>query len=283
MRLSYYVKHMLKSLKHYGLENPLREIRYVLKEKLNLSYEEQIFNKDLVISVHEILELEKIFEERKKKKPLSKILNKSYFRDIILSVNEHTFSPRIDTEVLIDILIEQKINCKNILELGTGTGALSISLLKHYKSAKSIVTDISKEAIYIAKKNAIFNNTVHQMQFICCDWLSCFENLNFDIIISNPPYIKTSEIKNLNKNVKDHDPLISLDGGVDGLDCYRVIANQSTHLINEKGYILVEIGHDQAKGVEKIFGNNDFLLTNKVKDYNKLDRVLIFVKKKIKK
>ena len=90
--------------------------------------------------------------KKEKKKPLSRIFQKAYFRDIKLFINEHTFSPRIDSEVLIDILIQQKICINNILELGTGTGALSISLLKHFKSAKSVVTDISKEAIYIAKK-----------------------------------------------------------------------------------------------------------------------------------
>ncbi len=275
MRLSYYVKHKLKSLKHYGLENPLREIRYILKEKLNLSYEEQIFNKDLVISVHEILELEKIFEERKKKKPLSKILNKSYFRDIILSVNEHTFSPRIDTEVLIDILIEQKINCKNILELGTGTGALSISLLKHYKTAKSIVTDISKEAIYIAKKNAIFNNTVHQMQFICCDWLSCFENLNFDIIISNPPYVKRSEIKFLDDEVKNYDPLISLDGGNDGLVSYRKILDSIKKIGKKNLIVLFEIGFDQAKQVTNIMKEHNFKKIQIFNDYCNLPRCIL--------
>ena len=132
-----------------------------------------------------------------------------------------------------------------------------------------------------AKSNLI-KNGIKSFNLIVSDWgLSL--NRAFDIIISNPPYVKTNEIKNLDANVKDHDPLISLDGGVDGLDCYRIIANQSRHLIKDKGYVLVEIGHDQGKSVEKIFGNNDFLLTNKVKDYNKLDRVLIFVKKKIKK
>ncbi len=275
MKVSCYIEQKLKSLKHYGLEDPLREIRYILREKLNLSYEEQIFKKDLVINDHQILELEKIFEERKKKKPLSKIFNKAYFRDIILSVDEHTFSPRIDTEVLIDVLIEQKTNYKNILELGTGTGALSISLLKHYKSTKSIVTDISKEAIYIAKKNAIFNNTIHQMQFICCDWLSCFKNLNFDIIISNPPYIKRSEINFLDDEVKKYDPLISLDGGEDGLVSYKKILDSIKKIGKKNLLVLFEIGFDQATEVTNIMKEHGFRKIKIFNDYCNLPRCIL--------
>ena len=155
---------------------------------------------------------------------------------------------------------------------------LLLQYLSNSIGTKAVGVDISEQAIMTAKSNLI-KNGIKNFDLVVSDWgLSI--NRNFDIIVSNPPYIKTNEIKNLAKNVKDHDPLISLDGGNDGLDCYRVIANQSTHLINDKGYILVEIGHDQAKGVEKIFGNNDFLLINKVKDYSKLDRVLIFKLKK---
>ena len=129
MKLSDYISYKLKNLKSIGLENPLQEIRYILQEKLNFSLEDQIFKNELFINKNQIIELEKIFEDRKQRKPISKIFNKSYFRDIILTVNEHTFSPRIDTEVLIDVLIEQKTDITNILELGTGTGAISISLL----------------------------------------------------------------------------------------------------------------------------------------------------------
>ena len=181
MKISQYIEYKLKKFTNYGAENTLQEIRYILQEHLGISLEDQVFKKNLVIKKKQILQLEKIFDERKNKKPLSRIFQKTYFRDIKLIINEHTFSPRIDSEVLIDVLVQQKITIRNILELGTGTGALSISLLKHFKSAKSVVTDISKEAIYIAKKNAILNNTDNRMQYICCDWLSCFKNLNLQI------------------------------------------------------------------------------------------------------
>ena len=152
MRLNQYIKNKLEDFKKNKIELSIYEIRYILTEKLKLSLEDQIFKENIIIKKNQVLELEKIFEDRLRGKPLSKIFNKSYFRDIKLFVNEHTFSPRIDSEILIDVLIKQKISIKKILELGTGSGALSISLLKEFKSAKSLVTDISKEAIYIAKK-----------------------------------------------------------------------------------------------------------------------------------
>ena len=272
MKINEYIQHKLKTL---DLENPLQEIRYILQEKLNISFEEQIFNKDLEIKNSQILALEKIFEQRKKRRPLSKIFNKAYFRDISLLVNKHTFSPRIDSEVLIDVLIEKKININNILELGTGTGALSISLLKYFEKANSLVTDISKEAIYIAKKNAILNNTYTRMQFICCDWLSCFKNLNFDILISNPPYIKRDEIKLLDDEVKKYDPTISLDGGNDGLDAYRKILKSIAKIGNKELLVLFEIGFDQAEKVTEMMKKNGFKKIQTFKDYCNLSRCIL--------
>ena len=275
MKLNEVIEYNLKKFKELGLDNPLQEIRYIILEKIGISLEDQIFKKELVINKSQILELEKIFEERKKRKPLSKIFKKAYFRDVILSVNEHTFSPRIDTEVLIDVLIQQKINFKNILELGTGTGAISISLLNHYKKANSVVTDISKEAIYIAKKNAIFNNTNNRMRYICCDWLSCFKNLNFDILISNPPYIIRSEIKNLEVEVNKYDPLISLDGGYDGLAAYRKILG-SIKLIGKKNLlVLFEIGFNQAAQVADIMNEYGLEKIQVFNDYCNLPRCIL--------
>ena len=238
---------------------------------------------EISLSLKENQCLSKVISERLSGKPLSRIFGSKEFFSMKFDINEFVLDPRPESEILVEKALHliQENNLKSILELGVGSGCIIAAILSNSIGTKAVGVDISEQAIMTAKSNLI-KNGIKNFDLVVSDWgLSL--NRTFDIIISNPPYIKTNEIKNLNKNVKDHDPLISLDGGVDGLDCYRVIANQSTHLINEKGYILVEIGHDQAKGVEKIFGNNDFLLTNKVKDYSNLDRVLIFVKKKIKK
>ena len=283
MLLSEIHKSTKEKFDEFEIQTSEIDSRTIIKKILNLNDKDFIMDTKISLSNKESEYLSKVVLQRLSGKPLSRIFGSKEFFSMKFDINEFVLDPRPESEILVEKALDliQENNLKSILELGVGSGCIIAAILSNSIGTKAVGVDISEQAVITAKSNLI-KNGIKNFDLIVSDWgLSL--NRTFDIIISNPPYIKTNEIKNLNKNVKDHDPLISLDGGVDGLDCYRVIANQSTHLINEKGYILVEIGHDQSKGVEKIFGNNDFLLTNKVKDYSNLDRVLIFVKKKIKK
>ncbi|MEC6997217.1 MAG: peptide chain release factor N(5)-glutamine methyltransferase, partial [Pseudomonadota bacterium] len=261
--------------KKKNISNPSFEVRYIIREKFGISLEEQVFNENFLLNNKQIIELEKIFEERLLGKPIERIFNKIIFRDVELEINNHIFSPRIDSEVLIDILIKEKIPIKDVLELGTGSGALSISLLKYYTSAKCLVTDINKEAVYIAKKNAILNNTIDRMQFICCDWLNCFSNLNFDVLISNPPYIKKEDIKNLDVKVKDYDPYIALNGGKDGLTAFRIITDSIKKIGKKNLPVLFEIGFDQAEDIIEIMKENNFKNIKVFNDYSSTPRCVL--------
>lgn len=277
MKLGNLIREKIDLFKINNIENPIYEIRFIILEKLGFTLEDQVFNKNIFLNHKQITGLEQVFKERLNGKPLSRIFNKSYFREISLKINRHTFCPRIDSEILIDIIISKKIKIKNFLELGTGSGALSISLLKNFKSASCIVTDISKEAIYIAKKNAILNNTLNQMQFICCDWLNCFDNLDFDILISNPPYINKMDIENLDKEVKDYDPIRSLDGGNDGLTAYKRIINDIRNIGKKNLLVLFEIGFNQAHSITAIMEENNFKNIQVFKDYRNLPRCILGV------
>ena len=275
MRLDFFIKKKINIFKKKNISNPSFEVRCIIREKFGISLEEQVFNENFFLSNKQIIELEKIFEERLLGKPVERIFNKIIFRDVELEINNHIFSPRIDSEVLIDILIKEKIPIKDVLELGTGSGALSISLLKYYTSAKCLVTDINKEAVYIAKKNAILNNTIDRMQFICCDWLNCFSNLNFDVLISNPPYIKKEDIKNLDVKVKDYDPYIALNGGKDGLTAFRIITDSIKKIGKKNLPVLFEIGFDQAEDIIEIMKENNFKNIKVFNDYSSTPRCVL--------
>jgi len=283
MLLSEIHKNTKEKFDKFKIETSEIDSRAIIKKILGLNDKDFIMDIEISLSLKENQCLSKVISERLSGKPLSRIFGSKEFFSMRFAINEFVLDPRPESEILVEKALDliQENNFKSILELGVGSGCIIAAILSNSIGTKAVGIDISEQAIMTAKSNLI-KNDIKNFNLIIGDW-SLSINSKFDIIVSNPPYIKTNEVKHLAKNVKDHDPLISLDGGNDGLDCYRAIASQSTNLVKDKGYILVEIGHDQAIEVEKIFGNNDFLLINKVKDYSKLDRVLIFTKKKIKK
>ena len=283
MLLSEIHKNTKEKFDKFKIETSEIDSRAIIKKILGLNDKDFIMDIEISLSLKENQCLSKVISERLSGKPLSRIFGSKEFFSMRFAINEFVLDPRPESEILVEKTLDliQENNFKSILELGVGSGCIIAAILSNSIGTKAVGIDISEKAIMTAKSNLI-KNDIKNFNLIIGDW-SLSINSKFDIIVSNPPYIKTNEVKHLAKNVKDHDPLISLDGGNDGLDCYRAIASQSTNLVKDKGYILVEIGHDQAIEVEKIFGNNDFLLINKVKDYSKLDRVLIFTKKKIKK
>lgn len=193
-------------------------------------------------------------------------------------VDENVLIPQPDTEILVENTIQivnelQKENKNeiNILDLCTGSGAIAISLCKNLQYVKIFASDISEKALDIAKKNANLNNAK-----ICLIKSDLFDNINekFDIIVSNPPYIETAEIEKLSDEVKN-EPNIALDGGIDGLDFYKKITKKAKKFLSENGLLIVEIGYNQRKSVEKMFIDNEFKNIQILKDLNKIDRVII--------
>lgn len=217
----------------------------------------------------------KIIKRRKTGEPLSKILGHRGFWKGDFFVNENVLDPRPDSETLIQAVLE-KFPDKNqplkILDFGTGSGCLLISLLMEYKKAIGIGVDISPKALKIAQKNAIKNGV--KADFILSDMANLPKDLgDFDLVISNPPYIPTKDIEKLNENVKKYDPLLALDGGTDGLDFYRIIAD-----IAPAPIVFVEIGIGQEQDVQQIFKEKNRQLWDVKKDFGGIERVLIFKK-----
>ena len=216
-------------------------------------------------------------------KPLSKIIGKKEFYSRDFFVNSNTLDPRPETELIIDYIKsfgENRIKPLKILDLGTGSGCIIISLHLELKKTISVTgsgIDISLGALEIAKKNARHHNLNGKINFFKSNWFSNVKN-KFDIIVSNPPYIKAGEINSLPLEIKNFDPIVSLCGGCDGLNSYRRIADKAKTYLKKDGFICVEVGDNQSRNVKKIFELKEFTTIDVLKDLFNMDRVIIFKK-----
>lgn len=194
------------------------------------------------------------------KEPVSRIIGKREFWSIEFDLSEGTLDPRPDSETLVEVALQHVQDKKSplkILDLGTGSGCLLISLLSELGNAKGIGIDISERAIATANKNAEINQITDRCKFIQASWsdesfLDIFDKEEFDLIISNPPYIKTDVINELADEVKLYDPIAALNGGQDGLEAYRILFPLASILLKEGGRAVLEIGFDQKNEIENI-------------------------------
>lgn len=209
--------------------------------------------------------------------PLQHITHQQEFMKMKFYVDENVLIPRPDTEILVEevINISKKINAKKILDLCTGSGVIGISLAKYIEDSQITVADISGKALRIAKLNAKNNEVENQITFVQSDLFESLPKEKYDIIVSNPPYIKKEIIKTLNDEVQK-EPIIALDGGDDGLDFYKKIISQGYEYLKYKGYLCLEIGYDQKEEViELIKKEEKYIDTYSKKDLYDNDRIII--------
>lgn len=253
------------------------DVKLIMLHVLKAKEEELISNLKTSINKIQLSNFWSKIYRRINGEPVSKIINLKYFWNNKFYVNKSVLDPRPDSEILIEAVIndydvEQELN---ILDLGTGSGCLILTLLSIFKKSHGLAIDISEDSLQVARKNADLLG-VNNISFELGNWNNNIIK-KFDVVISNPPYIKTDEIKELQKEVKCFDPIISLDGGIDGLDCYRYIAKNIRKNLNNDGKIYLEIGKDQDLDVENIFISNGFKLFRKLKDLNNIYRVMVFI------
>lgn len=238
-----------------------------------------IANANKEMSRDEENELQESIKKIKDGFPLQYITHNQEFMGINFEVNQNVLIPQPDTEILVENTIglvlgnkslenqEDSKKTMQILDLCTGSGAIAISLKKYLPDVKIFASDISEKALEVARKNAKNNNV--EIEFIKSDM---FENIHekFDIIVSNPPYIKSEEIEKLSKEVQN-EPKLALDGGKDGLKFYKIISKEIKNYLKENGTLLMEIGYDEANEVMKLFENSTC-----IKDYANNDRVIVW-------
>ena len=260
---------------------------FSLDAELLLMHILKISRVELVTKSHTILtsleqeEYFKLIQRRLKLEPVQYIINKSEFMGLDFYVDKHVLIPRGDTECLVEEALNyiNKNKCKNIIDMCTGSGCISVSIsyLSPYVDRVTAV-DISKDALSVARQNAIFHNVFDKINFVESDMFSNLQSdmkNSIDLIISNPPYIDTEIIDTLGENVKNYEPILALDGKEQGLYFYKEIAKKSKFYLNKSGKLFLEIGFDQAHSVQNIFLEAGYKKVNVIKDLSGLDRVIV--------
>ncbi len=273
----------LAYLKDVGIETSKLEMRILMEYVLQLNHHES-FSMYQELTPQQINTFSQLVDMRALHMPIDKIVGYKGFYKYDFEVSNDVLSPRPDTEILVESAIKllQQNSYAQILEFGVGSGCIILSLLAEIKDAKGWGIDISNEALKITNNNSKKLNVDSRLNLINASWFddNIISSINnaFDIIVSNPPYIKSDEIQFLDKEVKDFDPLIALDGGNDGLRDYIRIAELAYVLLKKDGFLLFEIGENQLSDVINIAKNNKLTLVDVVKDLSGTDRCIILKK-----
>lgn len=264
-----------------GLETPAEDARHLLSGVLGLSLTEMMTEGARKINAEEEAAVAAAVERRLAHEPVYRILGAREFFGLDFMLSPDTLEPRPDTEILVEQalpFLEQAVRRKGgarFVDLGTGTGAIAVALLKNCAGATALATDIADGALETARANALINGVADRFETARGPWLDAAKG-RYDMIVSNPPYIVSNVIETLAPEVRDHDPARALDGGKDGLEAYRAIAAKASDHLAEDGVIALEIGYDQKDTVTEIFSAEGFVLTESHRDLGGNDRVVIF-------
>lgn len=276
MTVSEALKHGKDCLKKAEIESYSIDSELLLMKALGFGKTELFTKDDYLLTDEEFDKFNSFLKRREKAEPIAYIIGRQEFMGLEFKVNEFTLIPRPDTEVLVEKVIEEvkKHSFKTFLDIGTGSGAIAVSVLKYIDDVRFDAVDISEEAIKKAQENAVLNNVADRINFIKSNIYENIINKKYDVIVSNPPYIRTDVIEDLEKNVKDYEPFSALDGGCDGLYFYREITQGAVSRLNENGMLFFEIGYDQGEEVSLIMSNLGFKEICVLKDLAGLDRVV---------
>ena len=264
-----------KILKLNNIRTHQLDSELVLSNLLKKQRENLIIELNQKVSESIVLNFEKLINRRAKKEPLAYILKNKEFWSNDFFVNRDTLIPRPETELLCENIIKIFRN-KNLylLDMGTGSGCIILSILTELKRAKGIGVDISKKAIKVAKKNSIKLSLNKRVKFFNRPLENVY-GFKFDLIVSNPPYIRTSDIKNLSDDVKRFEPKIALDGGQDGLDVIKKVIYKSRTILKKLGWLALEVGFGQQYKVSQILKKQNFKEELLVKDYKNNVRCML--------
>ena len=253
-------------LKEKKISSFILDSEILLSKTLNKTRENILINLDQKINSKNISTFKEYLLRRSYNEPIAYIMGEKEFWSKKFYVSKGTLIPRPETELLVDKILKLYQGKKiSILDIGTGSGCIIISILSSLKNSNGIGIDISKNAILTAKKNALKHKLTERVKFLNKS-VNIIFGKKFDLIVSNPPYIGSKNIKNLSDDIKRHEPRIALDGGNDGLDLIKKVIYKSKYILKIKGMLALEIGNEQFIKVSKILIDNNFRIKHVVKD-----------------
>ena len=258
-RLDELYKTLRQNLRSAGIPNADRDARLIINNHTQFEWADIMARGDERIAANLLTLIEADAERRLAGEPVSRIYGERSFWGLDFKICDDTLDPRPDTETIIDAALNhfQGQPPASILDLGTGSGCIIIALLSEWKQARGLAVDLSLNVIKTAQGNAKHNNVDERLMFYCGSWGRAV-NKKFDLIVSNPPYIPNQVIPNLSREVRNHDPILALDGGPDGLTAYRGILTEMPRLLKDDGIALLEIGYNQQSDVVRLVGESGF-------------------------
>jgi len=279
MRIDTAINKAFLKLKNNKIKSPLLDSELLMSKVINKDRKLVLLNLDQEMKKESYVSFIKLIKERSKGKPIAYLTGKKSFWKYDFDVNENVLIPRPDTEIIIEqVLRLYKNKTKiNFLDIGVGSGCIILSILKEKKNFLGTGVDISKECLKICKINANKLGLNNRLKLFKSN-VDNFSYGKYDLIISNPPYIKKLDLKNLDKDVKNFEPKLALDGGLDGISEIRKVIVRSSELIKKRGNLILEIDFDQKKVVKKLLIKEGFYINRVVKDLAKKDRCIISTK-----
>ncbi len=268
-------------LRAAGIADPALDCRLLVAKATGLTPLDLVARPETPVRDDVAMKVREMLARRAAGEPVFRILGSREFYGLELALSAATLEPRSDTEILVDLVLpvvreiaDREGTCR-ILDLGTGTGAIALALLKQVGQAHAVGADIAEGALATARQNARRHGLESRFETVQSDWYSNVTGL-YHVIVANPPYIIRGIIETLDREVRNHDPVAALDGGPDGLDAYRQIARGARAFLSPGGHVAVETGHDQKAAVVMEFASHGFCEARSAMDLGGRDRALLF-------
>ena len=268
-------------LREAQVDSPVIDARLLVEAAAGVTRTDLVTDPHRPLAPEQAATLDAYVERRSRREPVSHILGRKGFWKIMLQVTPDVLTPRPETEVIVDHALRAFAEHERftLADLGVGSGAIALAILAERPAARALGIDVSEEALAVARDNAAHLGLEGRIALLRGDWTSGLEGDAFDLVVANPPYIRSAEIAGLDPEVREHEPRLALDGGEDGLRDYRVLAPEVLRVLKPGGLLLVEIGHDQGEAVSALFHAAGAQAVGVLKDLANRDRVVTGRKK----